>query len=231
MKSRIKLILTLFVSALIIAFPLPIVNLFEHEGGHGVLVVPAILLNGEIPTIGVEGENPFKNFPAAAILFILSFPLGVLADGLVCYLSYSNAKRYRTFANMQQGFLFILLLALSFITLKSSLSNLLTGEDFSFIWNTLGLPFHGNEILGYVIRAIAFSVFPIYLSLKRSFRLTESLAISVGTFIGSYTAGVWLLPLMSGWLMTHFFWLFLIGLPVFGTVALALWRLRRRGGA
>jgi len=214
---------------LIIAVPLSFVNFFEHEGGHGVLVVPAIALNGEIPAVGVEGENPFKNFPAAAILFLLSVPLGVLADGLVCLLSYRNARRYRNPANMQQAFLSALFLAFSLMTLKSALSNLLTGEDFSFIWIALGLPFHGNEILGYAIRAMAFLVFPIYLSLKRGFWLIESLAISIGALIGSYLAGAWLLPLMSDWLMAHFFWLFLIGLPVFVTVTLVLWRLQRRG--
>ena len=72
-------------STLIMILPiLAFVTMFSHEGGHGIIVVPAIILNREIPKLPIEGmqENPFRNFPLGIFSLFLSFPLGVVANGV-----------------------------------------------------------------------------------------------------------------------------------------------------
>ncbi len=214
MRSWIVVSLILLVVAAALAIPLSFVNLFGHEGGHGLLVVPAILLNREVPVIGGEGENPFRNFPPAALFFMLSFPLGVMADALVAWLAYRNARRYRQPASLRGMFLLALCLGLATMTAKSALSNLLTGQDFSFLWRALHLPFPGNDALGWAIKAVAYLGLPLYLGLHKGFALPQALFVGIGAYGGGYLAGTWFLPGLAPWLMGHFFWLFIIGLPV-----------------
>ena len=73
---------------------LSFITVFAHEGGHGLLIVPAIILNREIPVMpmseeskqGALQENPFQNFPIGIFSLFLSFPLGVMANGILLIL-------------------------------------------------------------------------------------------------------------------------------------------------
>jgi len=234
-KENIKLLLSIFFMVIIAAPPLTFVGIFAHEGGHGLLVVPAIVLNRKIPEMptveegATEAEtrewNPFPNFPAGIFLFSLSFPLGVIANGILSYLSYKNSKRYR-FSSTKGGII-LLAIFLSFCiqNYNGALSNFFA-QDFAFIWEGIGFPYDADWFR-YLIKIISYLVFPLFLVTKKKFAIDKTLTVSAGTYAGSVLVGTFIFVPLQGILMADFWWLFIVGLPVFVTSAVVLWRLQK----
>jgi hypothetical protein len=230
-KRNIKTLLLIFLIVIIAATPLTFVSIFAHEGSHGLLVVPAIILNREIPEMSnMEGEtsgtenhewNPFTNFPAGIFLFFLSFPLGVIANGIVSYLSYKNAKLYRISPENRDIILLAIFLSFCIMNFKNVLGNFF-GEDFAFIWEGIGFSYDADWFR-YFIKIVAYVVFPLFLGVKKGFDIGETLTVSVGTYAGSTLAKMFIFEPLLGMLMANFWWLFIVGLPVFITAVVVLW--------
>jgi len=231
-KRNIKTLLLMFLIVIIAAPPLTFVGIFAHEGGHGLLVVPAIILNREIPEMpNMEGETsgtgnhewtPFPNFPAGIFLFFLSFPLGVIANGILSYLSYKNAKLYRSSPARKDVILLAIFLSFCVMNFKSALSNFF-GQDFAFIWQGIGFQYDADWFR-YFIKVVSYLVFPLFLVTKREFAIDRTLTVSAGTYAGSILVGTFIFVPLLGILMANFWWLFIIGLPVFITAVVALRR-------
>ena len=72
-QGNVKVLLLIFFTVIIAAPPLTFVGIFAHEGGHGLLVVPAIILNHEIP------EMPKRGFTCVTISETLKEQLSAIA--------------------------------------------------------------------------------------------------------------------------------------------------------
>jgi len=228
MKS-IKALLLMFLIVIIAAPPLTFVGIFAHQGGHGLLIVPAIILNRHIPETDGTGNyerNPFTNFPEAIYLLYLSFPLGVAADGILTYLSYRNAKLYR-FSSRKLGItLLAIFLSFCIMNLEAALSNLF-GQDFASIWQGIGFPYDADW-LRYFIAIVAYVVFPLFLGIKKGgFDIDKALTVSAGTYVGSIIVSMFILDPLQGILTASFWWVFIAGLPIFIIAVVALGRKRR----
>ena len=225
----IKALLLMFLIAIIAAPPLTLIGIFAHQGGHAFFIVPAIILNRHIPEtdgpVNYE-RNPFPNFPEAIYLFYLSFPLGVVAEGILSYLSYKNAKLYR-FSSRKRGIILLaIFLSFCIINLEAALSNLF-GQDFAFIWQGIGFPYDAHW-LRYLIAIVAYVVFPLFWGVKKGgFDLDETLTVSAGAYAGSILVNMFILDPLQGILMANFWWVFIAGLPIFITAVVALGRKRR----
>jgi len=231
-KTSSKELILIFFIVIIVAPFLCSVSIFAHEGGHGVLVVPAIILNREIPNMEedvTEAEthewNPFQNFPAGIFLMFLSFPLGIVANGLLSYLSYKNAKRYRSSLIRKDVIFLAIFLSFCIMNFKSMLGNFF-GQDFAFIWKGIGFPYE-SDWLRYVIKIISYLAFPLFLATKKDFNIFRMLIVSGGTFVGSIVTLTFIFKPLHGMLMANFWWLFIIGLPILIITVVILWRLQK----
>lgn len=205
---------------------LTFITVFAHEGGHGLLIVPAIILNGQIPDIPAEESeqnwNPFLNFPAGVLLFLLSFPLGVVANGLISWRAYENARPFRILSqSLPRTLVMGVFLSLCIMNFKSVLSNVF-GQDFSFVWEFLHVPYQ-EDVFRFFLKAGAFLGLPAYMVIKEKANSTFVTAVSAGTFSGSYLTGRLLFEPLQDEMMAHFWWLFIAGLPVFVVTAIVLW--------
>jgi hypothetical protein len=202
------------------------ITVLAHEGGHGLLIVPAILLNGQLPDLPAEQSenwNPFPNFPAGVLLFFLSFPLGVMANGLISWLAYKNAHPFRLLSQSPaKNILMGIFLSLCIMNFKSVLSNVF-GQDFSFVWEFLNFPYQ-QDVFRNLLKVGAFLVLPAYIVMKEKADCTYVAAVSLSTFFGSYLTGKLLLEPLQDEMMSHFWWLFILGLPVLIITAVVLWR-------
>lgn len=230
-KHISKELLLIFFIVIIVAPFLCSVSIFAHEGGHGILVVPAIILNREIPEMPTVTEaethewNPFPNFPAGIFLMFLSFPLGIVANGLLSYLSYKNAKRYRTSLIRKDVIFLAIFLSFCIMNFSSVLSNFF-GQDFAFMWEGIGFPYE-SIWFRYLIKIISYLVFPLFLATRKNFDIARILTVSVGTFAGSIVTLTFIFKPLHGMLMANFWWLFIIGLPVLIISVVTLWRLQK----
>lgn len=202
------------------------ITVLAHEGGHGLLIVPAILLNGRMPDLPTEQSetwNPFPNFTAGILLFFLSFPLGVVANGVISWLAYENAHPFRFLSQSQaRNILVGIFLSLCIMNFKSVLSNIF-GQDFSFVWESLNFPYQ-QDVFRNLLKVGAFLVLPAYIVIKEEADCIYVAAVSLGTFLGSYLTGKLLLEPLQDEMMTHFWWLFILGLPVLIITVVVLWR-------
>jgi len=227
--KRVKPLLLIFLIVLIATLPLTLIGIFAHQGGHAFFIVPAIILNRHIPeTDGAASyeRNPFPNFPEAIYLFYLSFPLGVVADGTLSYLSYKNAKLYR-FSSRKRGIVLLaIFLSFCIMNLEAELSNLF-GQDFAFMWQGVGFPYDADW-LRYFIGIVAYVVFPFFLGVKKDgFDIEKALTVSAGTYGGSIVANMFIFDYLQGILTENFWWVFIAGLPIFIAAVVALGRRRR----
>jgi hypothetical protein len=226
MRSSSLINATVILVVVIAASPaLTFITVFAHEGGHGLLIVPAILLNRQIPDMPTEQSenwNPFPNFPAGVILFFLSFPLGVVANGLISWLAYKNARPFRFLSqSLARNILMGVFLSLCIMNFKSVLSNVF-GQDFSFVWELLHSPYQ-QDVFRNLLKVGAFLVFPAYIVMKEKADCILVAAVSAGTFTGSYLTGRLLFEPLQDEMMTHFWWLFILGLPVLIITVVVLW--------
>jgi hypothetical protein len=201
------------------------ITVLAHEGGHGLLIVPAILLNGQMPDLPTEQSenwNPFPNFPAGVLLFFLSFPLGVVANGVISWLAYKNAHPFRFLSQSPvKNILMGIFLSLCIMNFKSVLSNIF-GQDFSFAWESLNFPYQQDAFRN-LLKVGAFLVLPAYIVMKEKADCTLVAAASAGTFFGSYLTGTLLLEPLQDEMMINFWWLFILGLPVLIITVVVLW--------
>ncbi|MGC1120715.1 MAG: hypothetical protein WBA22_06440 [Candidatus Methanofastidiosia archaeon] len=227
MRSSSLFNATVILLVVIAAAPaLTCITIFAHEGGHGLLIVPAILLNGQIPDMPTEQSeqnwNPFPNFPAGIVLFFLSFPLGVVANGLISWLAYKNAHPFRLLSQSPaKNVLMGVFLSLCIMNFKSVLSNVF-GQDFSFVWEFLHFPYQ-QDVFRNLLKVGAFLVFPAYVVIKKKADGILVATVSAGTFFGSYLTGRLLFEPLQDEMMTHFWWLFITGLPVLIITVVVLW--------
>jgi len=225
----IRTLLLMFLIVIVAAPPLTLVSFFAHQGGHAFFIVPAIVLNRHIPeTDGAANyeRNPFPNFPEAIYLFYLGFPLGVVADGILSYLSYKNAKLYR-FSTWKRGIILsAIFLSFCIMNLEAALSNLF-GQDFAFMWQGVGFPYDADW-LHYFIGIVTYVVFPLFLGVKKGgFDIEKALTVSAGTYAGSILANMFIFDYLPGILTENFWWVFIAGLLIFITAVVALGRRRR----
>lgn len=207
----------------ILLFPIiMILVMLGHEGGHGIVVVPAIILNLELPLKITENmnNNPFTNFPLGIFSLLLSFPLGVLANILMFYLSYKllldlkNDKKINSKIFINQLIIFCLL------NLKGIFNNLL-GSDFSIIFvDLLHLPMK-NPLITFMIQLFVFIIFPVILFIKKVDPIFISLTALL-TFILNNLFSEIIVPIIAPILMEFFWWLFIIGLIVFISIVIGL---------
>ncbi|MFX0151735.1 MAG: hypothetical protein ACFFAJ_13185, partial [Candidatus Hodarchaeota archaeon] len=132
--QSIKGLILIFCMTILVVPFLVFICMFAHEGGHGIIIVPAIILNMEIPEVPSEGmqENPFKNFSLGILSLFLAFPLGILTNGVLLYLSYKNARNYRCYDSKKGLFLMTLFVSFSILNLAAIFTNFF-GQDFAFI--------------------------------------------------------------------------------------------------
>lgn len=200
---------TLFMILPILAF----ITMFSHEGGHGVIVVPAIIFNREIPDIPVEGmqENPFRNFPLGIFSLFLAFPLGIVANGFITFLSIKNAKQYRYVETKKGLFLLAIFMSFSILNFSGILTNLF-GQDFAFIVkDILRIPCDEQWFRG-ILRIIIYIAFPLILAKKYQFEIDKILVISGTTYMGYFVVVELIVPPLSPILMANFWWMFIFGL-------------------
>ena len=207
----------------ILLFPIiKILVMLGHEGGHGIVVVPAIIMNLELPLKITENmnKNPFTNFPLGIFSLLLSFPLGVLANILMFYLSYKllldlkNDKKINSKIFINQLIIFCLL------NLKGIFNNLL-GSDFSIIFvDLLHLPMK-NPLITFMIQLFVFIIFPVILFIKKVDPIFISLTALL-TFILNNLFSEIIVPIIAPILMEFFWWLFIIGLIVFISIVIGL---------
>ena len=202
---------TLFMILPILAF----VTMFSHEGGHGIIVVPAIILNREIPNVPIEGmqENPFRNFPLGIFSLILAFPLGVVANGFLSYLSIKNAKQYQNTKTLKELFFLAIFLSFCILNFSGILTNVF-GQDFAFITeNILGIP-SDEQWFRDILRIISYIIFPLFLAKKYQFGIDKMVVISGTTYLGYILVVELLVPPLAPILMANFWWLFIFGLLI-----------------
>lgn len=217
--------IVILVLAVLAAAPaLTFITVFAHEGGHGLLIVPAIVLNGDMPDMPTEQSeewNPFPNFPAGVILFLLSFPLGVVANGLISWLAFKNARPFTLKQSVTRSVLTGIFLSLCIMNFKGVLSNVF-GQDFSFVWEFLQVPYQQDSVRT-LLKAGAYLVFPAYIVMKEKADCTLVASVSASTFFGSYLTGTLLFEPLQEEMMTHFWWLFILGVPVLVITVVVLW--------
>ena len=147
----------------ILSFPIiMILVMLGHEGGHGIVVVPAIILNLELPLKITENmnQNPFTNFPLGIFSLLLSFPLGVLANILMFYLSYKLILELKNDKKISSKIFINLLIIFCLLNLKGIFNNLL-GSDFSIIFvDLLHLPIK-NSLITFMIQLFVFFIFTV----------------------------------------------------------------------
>ncbi|MFX0124369.1 MAG: hypothetical protein ACFFAE_12075 [Candidatus Hodarchaeota archaeon] len=203
-------------STLLMIFPILVfITMFSHEGGHGLIVVPAIMLNREIPELPIEGmqENPFKNFPLGIFSLVLAFPLGIVANGFLSFLSLKNAQQYRNSETMKELFIFASFISFCILNLGGILTNFF-GQDFAFIIQDIMKIPCDEQWFRIILRIIIYIVFPLFLAKKYQFKADKIFVITGTTYLG-YTIVVELIvPPLTPILMDNFWWLFIIGLLV-----------------
>jgi len=202
---------TLFLILPILTF----VTMFSHEGGHGIIVVPAIILNREIPKVPIEGmqENPFRNFPLGILSLFLAFPLGVVANGFLSYLSLKNAKQYRNTETMKELFLLTIFLSFCILNFSGILTNVF-GQDFAFIIKDILKISSDEQWFRYILRIIIYIVFPLFLAKQYQFKIDKMFVISGTTYLGYILVLELLVPPLAPILMVNFWWLFFFGLLI-----------------
>lgn len=218
-NSLLKYIL--LVLLLILLNPIfTITNILCHEGGHGIFVLPAIILNREIPeppkVQGYEGgiydENPFKNFPLAAVLCVLSFPLGTLADLLLFIFSYKLAKDYyKKAGRFKYLFISSMFLSLSLIFFSSMVTNLFLGADFSFIWEGIGFPMKLPLLEVFFNYIVPYILLPLYLIIKKRFEVLQIISVVLAIYIGSEISFKLVVNPFYEMFMRNIWYLFIIG--------------------
>lgn len=224
MDDLLEALLEIFVVIVSVPF-LAFISMFAHEGGHGLFIVPAIIINGEIPEIPSTGstENPFHNFPLGILSLFLSFPLGVMANALLLILAYRNAKLYRITTSKYDLALFTVFLSFSILNFGAILTNFF-GPDFSFIIKDfLGFP-SDEEWFRIGLRLITFTAFPGILVIKVSFDLRKVLIITTSTYLVNYITVELIANPLTSILLRNFWWLFIFGLPVLISVTIILLR-------
>lgn len=167
----------------------------------------------------VQEWNPFQNFPAGIFLFFLSFPLGVVANGLISWLAYRNA-RTGVAGLGTQSIVFGVFLCLCIMNFKSAVSNVF-GQDFSFLMDAVKFPYE-SDFFRHFLKIVTYAGLPLFLA-RKGFDRIQLVTVSAATFIGTYVTGLVLEPLVEV-MMSHFWWLFIIGLPVFIGSVTILWR-------
>jgi len=198
------------------------ISMCAHEGGHGLIVVPAIILNMEIPEVPSEGmqENPFRNFPLGIFSLFLAFPLGIMANGVLLYLSYKNARIYRNYDSKKDLFLLILFTSFCVINLAAIFTNFF-GQDFAFILKDVLNFLSDEQWFKYFLRFITYFVFPVFLATHKEFEIDKSIVISVTAYLTNMVVVELIVPPLVPILMSNFWWLFIVGLPIFfGTVGI-----------
>jgi hypothetical protein len=203
---------------------LTFITIFSHEGGHGIIVVPAIILNREIPKVPTEGmqENPFRNFPLGILSLFLAFPLGVVANGFLSYLSVRNAQQYRNTETMKELFLLTIFLSFCILNFCGILTNVF-GQDFAFITKDI-LRIPSDELwFRYTLRIIIYIAFPLFLIKKYQFETDKIFIISGTTYLGYILVVELFVPPLAPFLMANFWWLFIYGLLILvGTIAVLI---------
>ncbi|MBE3519266.1 MAG: hypothetical protein IMW97_03065 [Firmicutes bacterium] len=231
----IKTFIAVFLVAFVASVPLNFLLIFTHEGGHGLLILPAIILNRGLPETPSQEEgstraaelkgNPFTKFPPAVILFFLCFPLGVASDAFLSYLSLKAMKKLNV-ATLTGTVTRAILLSLSILALSSALENLLAGADFSFIWEAVGFPYEAPW-LRTMLTVVSFVGFPGLLVIKGTVPLPEAAGAATGAFAGTWIFLTFMMEHVYPILMANFWWLFVVGTPVFILVAAALLKMAK----
>ncbi|MFX0185136.1 MAG: hypothetical protein ACFE95_18800 [Candidatus Hodarchaeota archaeon] len=203
---------TLFMILSILTF----ITMFSNEGGHGMIIVPAIILNREIPEVPIEGvqKNPFTNFPLGIFSLFLAFPFGVIANGFLTYLSAKNAKQYRNSKTMKELVLYTVFISFCILNFSGIINNFF-GQDFAFIMkDILKIPSE-EEWFKFIQRIIIYTAFPLFLAKKYQLEIDKILVISGTTYLGYYAIVVELIvPPLAPILMANFWWLFIFGLLI-----------------
>jgi len=234
-RRNIRPLLLMFLIVIIASPPLTFVGVLAHEGGHGLLIVPAIILNRQIPKVpneetswaGNSEWNPFSNFPEAIYFFFLSFPLGVVANVILSYLSYRNAKLYRFSSRKRRIALLAVFLSFCIMNFSGALTNFF-GQDFAFIWKGIGFPYNADWFR-YLTAIATYVVLPLFLGIRKGgFDLDKMLTVSAGTYTGSMLAKIFIFDPLQGMLIANFWWMFIAGLPAFIITLVALGRRRGR---
>jgi hypothetical protein len=197
--------------------------MFIHEGGHGLIIVPAIILNGEIPITPTENmsENPFSHFPLGILSLLLAFPLGVIVNYLFVHLTTTQAKKYSNSDVLQDKVIFFILISFAILNLGGVLTNVF-GSDFSFIVRDfLHFPSE-NQDFKLLLRFIEFIIFPLYLSLNNKFSKFEMSIITSITYFINYWIIDNVVAIFMPILFENFWWLFIIGLFILVLVILII---------
>ncbi|NHJ02321.1 MAG: hypothetical protein EAX86_09320 [Candidatus Heimdallarchaeota archaeon] len=221
-ESYFSLLLIFFMLLPIVPL-IAFINMFAHEGGHGLVIVPAIIINQEIPGVPTEGmqENPFKKFPMGIFSLILAFPLGIIANGVLLYLAIKNILLIRNYESIKELIQFSILLSFSILNFSAILTNFF-GSDFAFlVKDILQVPIE-EQWFKYTLRIISYLVFPILLTILQDLELEKILIIIVATYLSNQITVELIVPLVTPLLMVNFWWLFIIGLPVLIIVMLFL---------
>lgn len=194
--------------------PLFFLLILIHEGGHGLLLVPAMIL----------GAPPFTN--SLIILLILSIPLGNAAVGIVSWLAFKNANRYKKPQSFKAMTFFTLLFSLFLIAFDFFWVDLITSEDFALnLWQPLlGIPLYNNRPLQLIISSLSHICFPAYLIVKRSFDPQLVTGISAGTGAGTLLCINLVISPITRILRDNLLLLVAAGLPVF---LFSVWVLHR----
>ena len=202
-----------FVLTFAASTPLFFLLILIHEGGHGLLLVPAMIL----------GAPPFTN--SLLILLILSIPLGNAAVAVVSWLAYKSANRCKNPGSSNATTCFTLLFSLFLMTFNFFWIDLITGEDFALnFWEPLGIPLYANWPLQLIISLFSHVAFPAYLIMEKSFGPELVIGISAGTGAGILMCLNHVVPPIAPILRENFFLLVTIGFPVF---PLSVWVLHR----
>jgi hypothetical protein len=96
------------------------------------------------------------------------------------------------------------------------------GEDFAFIWEGIGFSYDAVWFR-YFIKIVIYVVFPLFLGVKKGFDIGKTLTVSVGTYTGSTLAKMFIFEPLLEILIMNFWWMFMVGLPVFITTVIVLW--------
>jgi len=204
--------------------------MFAHEGGHGLVIVPAIILNREIPVVPTEGmqENPFKNFPLGIFSLFLAFPLGIMANGVLLYLSSRNIKQNCHYHTKEDIILLSVFTAFCLLNLSAVFTNLF-GQDFAFIIrDILKIPTEDAWFKS-ILRISTYIIIPLVIAVWKGFAIDRILTISLSTYFANMVTVETFVPLLAPILMTSFWWLFIIGLPVFISTGVIIFKIHEFG--
>ena len=216
-RLDLRWLLGTFFSTFALSTPLFLFLILIHEGGHGLLLVPAMILN--------RGAPPFTNFPSAIILLVLSIPLGNIAVGVVSWLAFKNASRYKKFRSFNEMTRFTSFFSLFLITFNIFWIDLVTGEDFALnFWEPLGIPLYSNTMLQLIISLFSHVILPAHLVMKKSFNLQMVFSISAGIGVGTLFSINYFYSFFATMLRDHYFVLVTVGLPAF---LISVWMLHR----